>query len=227
MSGVVTLIAIMLLSTSILGSDAHTTYLFEVLPTVTQWRTEWLNTSLPGLWFKLFDPVTKANAIVPLWRNPMLALAGTLLSCGVLIVLLSWTIHHAKTVMERDYAFGLAITTTLLIAPLSWDFNLVLLLLPLAVMWVRLPASGLARWAWIVVVIALFVPPNWVWRVFIPGQWPGRIATPLQTLIALSFQCYALLGLFVLQMRWKKAESLAAASVALAGSCFGRTSAEA
>jgi hypothetical protein len=204
MGGLVTLAAITTLSATVLGVDAHRTYVLDVLPTVAQWRTEWVNASLVGFWYKLFDPVTKANAIVPMWRSPALALAGTFVSVGLLIFLLFWAIGQAKSQLERDHAFGLAITTILLISPITWDFNLVLLFVPLSVMWVRLPPYGIVRWSWVVVVVAFFLPPGWVWRVFIPGRWPDRVATASDTLTALSFQCYALLGLFALQIVWEK-----------------------
>jgi hypothetical protein len=47
--------------------------------------------------------------------------------------------------------------------------------------------------------MTMFVPAPKVWGVLIPGGWPHGTANPSQTLTALSFQSYALLGLFALQ----------------------------
>ena len=99
-----------------------------------------------------------------------------------------------------DEAFGLTVIGMLLVSPVTWDRYLLLLLLPLAFTWVRLRRLRMTRWLWFAHVGAFLLPPEWVWRGLIPRGLPWGTATPVLTLTALSFQCYALCGLFVLAL---------------------------
>jgi hypothetical protein len=175
----------------------------EVLPQVAQFRSHWCNVSLVGLWSKLFDPTPAGGLLVPLWRSATLAQIGMVVSCAIIVCGVAWATRGAQTRDARDLAFGLTVIGMLLLSPVTWEHYLLMLLLPLAVIWVQLPPSGAVRWLWFALVGAFFLPPEWVWKVIIPGKWPWGIVTPVETLTALSWQCYALSGLFVLALAGK------------------------
>lgn len=199
-SSAATLIVITVVSALVLGSQTYYAYVVDVLPASDQWQSHWHNTSLMAFWTKLFDPAPAGGAIIPIWRSPVLARVGGWLSCAVVVAILMWAILRARTPSDHDLAFGLTVTAMLLVSPITWSQNLVLLIVPLTLMWMHLPLSRPARWAWMLIVLTLFVPPPRVWQLLIPGGWPDGTVSPLQTLTALSFHCYAVLGLFALQL---------------------------
>ena len=51
--------------------------------------------------------------------------------------------RRARTRDQRDLAFGLAVTAMLLVSPITWDYSLPLLLVPLAVL---TRAAMTSRW---------------------------------------------------------------------------------
>jgi hypothetical protein len=201
-AGVVSLAVLTALTALILGPDTYRTYVLDVMPRVEVFQSRWGNASLIGFWRKLFDPVaTDQETIVPLWRSPPAFRAGALLSCLALIAVLVPVVWRAGTRRQCDAAFGLAVTAMLLVSPITWSHAFLLLLLPLAMVWLWLPSTGLVLWLFLSVVVALWLDPLWLWEHFIPGGYPHGIATPAHTLTVLSFQCYALVGLFALGVR--------------------------
>jgi Glycosyltransferase family 87 len=198
-SAVATLVVITGVSVVVLGPEAYYAYFVDVLPASGHWLSNWHNNSLVGFWFKLFDPASVGGVITPLWRSPIMARVGALVSCAILVSIMMWVIVRAKNRSDLDQTFGLTVTAMLLVSPITWSHYLVLLMIPLAIMWVDSRSSAIAKWTWIVIVVVLFVPAPKVWRVLIPGGWHDGVANPLQTITALSFPCYALVGLFILQ----------------------------
>jgi hypothetical protein len=183
----------------VLGAGTYRDYVRDVLPEIDWFRVSWNNSSLLGFWSRLFDPaperVRPTSRTEPLWQSPALARAGACVSDAVVVALLAMAVRRARTRAEDDIAFGLTATAMVLVAPVAWEHYFLLLLVPLAVTWVHLPPSWIARAAFLAVVFALGLSPALVWTACGVG---GRVATPLDSLGVLSFQCYALLGLFAL-----------------------------
>jgi hypothetical protein len=186
------------LTLAVLGPESYRSHVEEGLPHLGQIRAEWLNASLAGLWSKLFDagPGFQGRNVEMLWQSPALARIGTALSCALLLALWAWVVWRARSRAQYDQAFGLTLTTMLLVSPITWDHYFLLLLPALALVWVALPPSPGARAFFLVVVSALWVKPTVLWNAFISGGYAQGVANPVQTLTVLSFQCYALLGLF-------------------------------
>jgi hypothetical protein len=159
-------------------------------------RSNWINASLPGLWSKLFNPAAGQH-VEALWPCPSLAQTLTLVSCFLIIAALGWITLKARTDVEHDHSFALAVTAMLLVSPITWDHYLVLLLLPIAVIWSRLPPSFLSRAWFLAVLIALVAEPTLLYDA-IPGGYDAGLANPLQIVALLSVQCYGLLGLYLL-----------------------------
>ena len=204
--GATTLAAVTGLTAVAFPAGTFHTYLVEVLPSLSKWQSHASNISLIGFWSKLFDPVSAGPiTILPLWRSHLLARLGGLLSCGLVLASTIPVILGARTRSDLDQAFGLLVMATILVSPIAWDHYLLLLIVPLAIMWVHLERSGSVRWIWMLMVITLFPPPGLLWKYLIPGTWPHVTATPLYVLTALSFQFYTLLGLFTFQ--WVNAQS--------------------
>lgn len=207
MFGAATLAAVTAVSAATLPAGTFHDYLVEVLPTLSQWQSHPSNISLVGFWSKLFDPVSAGTSItiLPLFRSPRLARIGALLSCASLLAAVLPVILRARTRSDCDQAFGLVVTGMILVSPIAWDHYLLLLVVPLSIAWVHFARSGSVRWIWMLMAITLFPPPGLIWKHLIPGTWPYVTATPLYVLTALSFQFYALLGLFTIQ--WMQANA--------------------
>ncbi len=198
----------------VLGTDTYRTYVTEILPTAGTWKSAWNNASVAGFWHKLFDPGSHGGSTEPLILSPPLALAGTLLCWGLVMALLAPVVWRAADRRQRDIAFGLTTIAMLLISPVTWEHYFLLLMVPLAVVWLELPATRLARWSLLLVFLAMSQPIilicNWV----IPGGFDTGVATPLHTVSLLSFQFYALVGLYAMGLYMAAAHSRTASAAA-------------
>jgi hypothetical protein len=94
-----------------------------------------------------------------------------------------------------DLTFAMAVTAMLLSSPICWEHYLLLLLAPLAIVWMELPASRAARTGFLAIVAAFWLGYPVTWTAF---GLNGRTATPIDSVGILSYQFYALLGFFAL-----------------------------
>lgn len=197
-AGVAAFVLITGLTVAVMGVGTYRGYLVDAMPQVQQLQSSWINVSIPGFWVKLFDPRNPLDHVQPLWRSPMLARVATLGSGLFVLVLLGVVIRRARTRTEQDRAFGVTLTSMLLISPITWHHYFLLLLLPVTLLWLWLPPTGIARVAFMAVFAALFfINPLQLSDAFVPGGHPRGTAFPIHTLTVLSLQCYALVGLFV------------------------------
>jgi hypothetical protein len=204
-AGLASIVVLTAATAAVLGPFVYATYFRDVPPFVAEWRSAWNNASLAGLWSKLFEPGTKGSGVVPLVYNPTLARMLVVVSCGAVIVLLARAIQQARSLAERDGAFGAAVVVVLLVTPVTWEHGFVLLLLPFAISWAGSPTGSLQRRLLILLAIVLMVlNPATFYRLWLFGDLPpGRRAfcSAAQVIAILSVQCYALLALFVMAMR--------------------------
>jgi hypothetical protein len=194
---------------AVLGASAYRSYFFDVIPQVQDFISLWTNSSLTGLCRKLFGPATQKTGLIgafaPVWNFPILSRIASLVLSGVVVAVLVWFTRRAHSRREADRAFGLALTAMLLVSPITWDHYFLLLLVPLALVWLELPDTALARLWFLFVVMALWTPPRLLSRLLPPGQ-EHTAATQFQAITVLSIHCYALIGLFVLEIAeplWK------------------------
>jgi hypothetical protein len=197
-AGVVSLFLLAGLTAGLFGPEAYRYYFLVVVPRVAKFRGLWANASLVGFWVKLFDPPSEYPRVVPIWRSPAAARLGIVVSCSAILALLAWIVRRSKSVREQDLAFGLAVTAMLLVSPITWDHYLLMLLVPIAVTWVRLPQSDAARILFTAILIAFWSWPLQIDNLLIPGGVATGLARPVHTFTILSYQCYALLALFAL-----------------------------
>jgi hypothetical protein len=201
--GFVAILFLSALTGAVLGFGTYAVYAQDVLPQVEWFRAGWNNASLTGFWSKLFDPVPENVRLwwrtEPLFYSPVAARAAFFCSAALLVALLARAVKKGHSRAYHDQTFGLAVTAMLLLAPVAWEHYLVILVLPLAIVWVNLSTRPLARALFLLVGVALWMlPPVLFSLAFVPGGHPYGIATPIHSLLVLSFQTYALVGLFML-----------------------------
>ena len=171
----------------------------KVLPAIQWFRVGWNNDSIWGFWSRLFDPAPEhlrdRSLTEPLYYSPTLATSLSLASCLALIGVLAWVVRGEATSRQDDLTFSLAATAMLLVSPICWEHYLLLLLVPLAVVWVELPPTRFARALFLVILLAFWLGYPLMWTAF---DLNGRTAKPLHSLTVLSYQFYALLAFFAL-----------------------------
>jgi hypothetical protein len=200
-AGAASIVVLTMWTVAVLGIESYREYIVDVIPTLGSWRSSWPNVSLLGFWSKLLDPNSNVGTTIPLVRSPLLARAGTWISCALAVAAVVVVVRRARSRSERDHAFATCITAMLLVTPIVWDHYFLLLLLPIALLWTSLPSSGPARWDFRLILFILWMPPSLWWKILLGADritWTHSTALPWQTLTALSFQTYALLGLFAL-----------------------------
>jgi hypothetical protein len=162
----------------------------------------------------LFDPIGDPGHIIPLWRNPNLARGGTFLADLLITLLVIGVASCASAKSQRDLAFGVSITAMLLVAPVTWDISLPLLLVPIAVIAQHCTRS---RSHWMLAALGLIVAIIWVpqpmltalaepWHRHTDFHWTFILGAP-------SLKFYALLGTFALGLAAQQSRSNAAATV--------------
>jgi hypothetical protein len=139
-----TFLALALLTAAVLGTEVYRTYLGEVLPrTAERYRSAWFNLSLAGFWARLFDPQAgdRGMHVTPLLLSRPLAHAAFAASAVAVAAVVAFCAARARSRSAADLAFGVALVGMLLVSPITWEHYLLLLPLPLAVLWKRLPPS--------------------------------------------------------------------------------------
>ena len=174
------------LTAIVLGADCYRNYFSNVLPGIQWFRVGWNNDSLWGFWSRLFDPapehVRDRSLTEPLFHSPALAKSLSLISCASVAAVLAWAVRRDAKGQKTDLTFALAVTTMLLVSPICWEHYLLLLLVPLAVVWLELPPSRFARTLFLVIVAAFWMGYPMVWTAF---GLNGRTAKPLHSRAAL------------------------------------------
>ncbi len=193
------------------GLGPFEVYTREILPSLNVFRGSWRNVSLTGYW-------SRVGVSLGL---PIIGTAGAALCQLTVVGIVWWVSRRAVTADDRDRAFSLAVIGMLLASPVAWSHYFVLLLLPLLLLWQRLPRG----WAIGVLVAASAV--LWVSERFFPELLIGRVAvrevtglSPMpggltMAVVGLGPFTYALVGLFLLMAfaRFTPTDSLHVESV--------------
>ncbi len=105
--------------------------------------------------------------------------------------------YRARTRDQRDLAFALATTVMLLVSPITWDYSLPLLLVPVAVATRAAMAAHWPAFLLLPILTILGLSQRKVMEMLLAGQ-PPRIASPAFILGVPSLCFYALFAFFVL-----------------------------
>ena len=194
---------------AVLGWECYWNYAVAVAPSLGVFRDYWPNASIVGFWTKLFDP--QSGHVTPLADLPWLGRVGAAISIGVITAAVGWKANRARTLAHADLAWCAAICGMLLASPITWDHYFLLLIPCLLIQWRYAGPSAKATLCALCIGL-LTVYPKWIWDVWIPGDGelaygPGQatsIATPLQAATLLAYQCYLLVGWFILAARSEK-----------------------
>jgi hypothetical protein len=188
---------------ALFGVEAFRTYVTEVVPSVSGYVTDRRNASLTGFWLRMLTPEARVNALADA------PLAGRIIAnvLGVAITAVTaWVCWRAADTGRRDRAFAATVLAMLLVSPITWPHYFVLLPVPLAVLWTRLPA-GPPRWLLVLLLVPLWVSDIYFHQMFLGRQMAQemlnpthRPITPAENLYVLSLSNYALLGLFLLTL---------------------------
>jgi hypothetical protein len=181
------------------GFETYSDYYHLAMPAVQSYRDAWLNASLAGWWYKLFDGGGRQTA-TPLVAAPAVAAAGTLACDAVVLGVLLALTRRGGGRDENDLTFGLALNAMTLTSPITWDHYFLLLLLPAVLMWRRMRGSGWRALVLLLVLLPPMIDPNTFWRLTVPGpgESKGQVASYWQTLGVLSYLFYAQCALFAL-----------------------------
>jgi hypothetical protein len=197
MAAALSFLVLTLVTAFVLGMDTYRDYITIILPHQSQFRSYGYNLSIAGLWYKLFDPVGERGWMTPLWPSPALAHWGTVLSDLAITVIVATFVYQARTSAQRDIAFASVVIAMLLVSPVTWDYSLPLLLVPIAVI---AKSTGRSHWMPFALMLILLVVwmPQLVWTKLALGGRSLPVAPWHFMLGAPSIKFYALLGIFAL-----------------------------
>lgn len=212
-SGAATLAGVIGLTVGVFGIDTYREYVCDVLPVVQQYAGACHNLSFAGIWYKLLMPLPHWMPVVfaVASPHPVASTFGYLLASGIVVAILIAVVVRSRA--DGDLCFAASTVAMLLVAPIVWDHYLLLLVMPVALVWRRLPRSGPAWPLFLFVVCVLCIEPLVVMQHCLilmgapraaNGNW---LATPLDTVTALSVPSYAVAWLFALLgcLAWQQA----------------------
>jgi Glycosyltransferase family 87 len=206
MAAALSFLVLTLVTAFVLGMDTYHDYITIILPHQSKFRSYGYNLSIAGLWYKLFDPVGERGWMTPLWPSPALAHWGTVLSDLAITVIVATFVHRTRTSAQRELAFALVVTAMLLVSPVTWDFSLPMLLIPIAVIAHR---TGESRWmpvALTLILAIMWIPQNMLTELATAGRsltsfsWTFMLGAP-------SLKFYSLLGILALGIAALQAET--------------------
>ena len=201
LSGIICFILLTWLTAGIFGPNVYSAYLKNVLPVVSMFRSNLINSSIIGFWSKLFDTVP-AEHIVPLTQSPILARMASGLSCLTIIICLFLVGEGSKTKDDSDILYSLFVIALLLLSPLTWEHAFLLLILPFIVIWKRVKEKKPVNMLFLFISGLLFLEKSLIWRLFYPEfrpeTWQNVISNPVLKLTIFAYPFYALVGFFVI-----------------------------
>lgn len=212
---------------TVFGMEAFREYFLTVVPAVAgQFEQSWVNLSLHGFWQRLMGSEIFASRLGP----TTVCMVGRGLAWGVVLMValvVARACHRACTRENRDCAFALAVVATLLVSPITWSHYSLLLLLPIALAWMR-ATPGPETWLFGAILGVLWLPPNFAAQVWL-GQDAAAMFNDLshpqltigENLGIVSIPHYALVGLFLLVLRHGSKTGTAAANQDPADCCQG------
>jgi len=218
---VVSCIGITAVTLIIFRFQAFVDYVTVVLPNLKSETNHWGNASIFAFWERLFGETNRTiQTFLP--SKPML-MAGVVASSGLVLFVLACCIRKSQSRTDKDVSFGMTVSAMLLISPMTWHHYFLLLALPLWLLWIDDRRSTFRRIVFYLIICSLWISPRYVWYSTIKqntsqtqtaassnvpetktaSTWSNEKvrAQPRQSLTSLSYQFYALLGLFFLLYR--------------------------
>jgi len=200
--GLLTVVAVNGAAWIVFGTEAFTTYVRQVLPSLLDFQSSWRNVSLNGFWLRIYNPQPHEK-IVAFKQLPQLAQGLSLASQLIVAAITALLALRAKTPVTRDRAIAVGVIGILLASPIAWAHYFVLLAIPVGILWAHL--RGWLRWVFWLVIIPFWLPENFFAALAVGAEQAklminrGHDPIPATTnLVALSAFTYLLLALFAL-----------------------------
>lgn len=144
-------------SVAVLGWEPHWAYLTGVIPAQSRWFGGPFNVSLNGFFTRLFMDTPFSSPIV---AAPVGGLVLIILSTALLLAATAYAIVGARANAEGERAaFALTVTAMMLAAPINGQYNLVLAVVPLAVVVARVQQAWPHGLRWLLLVWLLLSLP--------------------------------------------------------------------
>lgn len=204
-TGAVTFVAVNGTALALFGAETFQTYLQVVVPSLVNYQSSWRNISVNGFWLRIFNPDPEQK-IVAWATHPGAATILIWASRAVIATAVAWMAWRSHSVATRDRALAAGIVGMLLVSPITWSHYFVLLLLPVALLWMRWPVGWPRIIMWLV-LIPLWVPDNfWAALAVGPAQALAMVKiqhdpiSPVVNITFISALTYALVALFVVTL---------------------------
>lgn len=176
------------------GRQTYVDYVQTAMPEVLRYRDWWLNYSVTGLWYKLFDGAS--GQTLPIMVAPAVARYGATVTIALVLIATTAIVWRSRSRRDaRRTGFAVAVAAMLLASPITWDHYFLILLWPMLRIGLRLPQSLLLRSAYGASLFVLWLNPYVLFAYVTRG---GRVISYEQTLMVLSWPFYALGVAFVL-----------------------------
>jgi hypothetical protein len=138
-----------LIAACVFGVDCFGAYITVVLPTLEVFQRSWGNAALSGYWLRVF---AAAGA-------PRVGSACSLVGQVAVAAIVVLVARRSRAREDRDLAFALAVAGIPLAASITWAHHFVILVLPLVLLWHRVP-RGWARIGFYAALLLLLMPPG-------------------------------------------------------------------
>ncbi len=181
---------------AVLGISTYRDYGTIVLPSLERFRSYAFNHSFAGFWHKLFDPSSERGWVAAVWPSPVLARWGTIVSDVIITAMVSAHAYRARSRDSADLAFAMTATAMLLVSPITWDYSLPMLIVPIAV---AARSAMTAPWlgaSLLPILIVFGLPQSTLLAWALAHRTPGP-ATPGFILGMPSLVFYAMAAMFV------------------------------
>ena len=155
-AAIVSGIALLALSIAVVGWGPHWDYVNHVVPAQRRWFGMPLNISINGFVTRLFTENAFAVPVVAAGALAQVAIAASVLALLALTAVAIWRAHDRA---GQAVAFGLAVVAMLLVSPINGQYNLVIAILPLAIVTARVQAERPRHLRWLLVVLLLLSLP--------------------------------------------------------------------
>jgi hypothetical protein len=176
------------------GSQTYADYVQTAMPEVLRYRDWWLNYSVTGMWYKLFEGAS--GQALPIVAAPEIARYGAMLTIAAILASAAWIAWCSRGRGDaRRTSLAVAVVAMLLASPITWDHYFLILLWPMLRIGIRLPQSTLLHAAYGAALFAFWLNPYVLFAYVTRG---GRMISSGQTLAVISWPFYALCLAFLL-----------------------------
>ena len=144
-------------SIAVLGWAPHWAYLTQVVPAQSHWFGGPFNVSLHGVITRL---LVDNDFAVPIVAAPLLARAALVAALVAVLALTAWAVRRAPADRAGEQAaIAICVAAMLLVSPINGNYNLVLAVIPLAVLIKRAQDEWPSGLRWLLVVAILLSLP--------------------------------------------------------------------